>query len=343
MRHGNPKLMCASALAFLAVATVYGQTRGLRTVKVWTPPRTVWGQPDLQGVWSWVLGTPLERPTEMTGKSELTDDELARAEQRARSRTNVDRRDNTDRDVDLGREFNEFWHLRRPRTLIRRTSLIQDPADGRLPPLTPEGEQKRAAKVAARHSPLLADSYTDRNLNERCLMIEANGPPILPDTTEFPVELLFGREFVFQIFQNSEYVVISSEEVQQARIIPLDGRPHLVPGIRQWIGDSRGHWEGTTLIIETTNLHLQRSIAGLPAEKMRVVERLTRSAPDAIDYQFTVDDPTTWTKPWTAAVPITEAQGGRSYEFACHEGNYGLLNILGTARVLERLAGDTTK
>src|ERR1700704_6243388 len=118
MRHRSPRLIRASALAFLAVATVRGQTRGVRTVKPWTPPRTVWGQPDLQGVWSWVLGTPLERPIEMTGKSELTDDELAQAEQRARRRTDVDRRDNTDRDADLGREFNEFWHLRRPRTLI---------------------------------------------------------------------------------------------------------------------------------------------------------------------------------------------------------------------------------
>jgi hypothetical protein len=208
--------------------------------------------------------------------------------------------------------------------------------------LTQEGEQKRAAKVAARRRLSFADSYADRNLNERCLMIEANGPPILPDTTEIPVELLFGREFAFQIFQNSDYVVISSEEVQQVRIISLDGRSHLPAVIRQWVGDSRGHWEGATLVVETTNLNGHRSIAGFPAEKMRVVERLTRSAPDAIDYQFTVEDSTTWSKPWTAAVPITKTQG-QLYEFACHEGNYGLMNILSAARAQEKLARDTVR
>ena len=343
MRHGCPTLMgvaVAIALGVLAVAAVHGQTRGPKTTKPWAAPRTAWGDPDLHGVWNWAPGTPLERPVEMAGKAVLTDEELARAEQQAHARANVDRRDGAGTDADVLREFNEFWHVRRPTILTRRTSLITDPQDGKLPPLTQEAEQRRAATVAARRNRGPADSYEDRNLGERCLMIEANGPPIIP--LQLATDILLGREFPFRIFQNSQYVAMLSEEEQQLRIIPLDGRPHLRPGIRQWVGDSRGHWEGTTLIIETTNLHQGRSIAGFPAENMRVVERLSRNGPDAIDYQFTVYDSTTWTRPWTAAVPIAKSQG-EIYEFACHEGNYGLVNILRAARAQERLSGEAAK
>ena len=341
MRHECPTLMGVAAviaLGLLAVAAVHGQAAGPKALKPWAPPRTAWGDPDLEGVWNWAPGTPLERPAELAGKTVLTDDELAQAEQRVHDRANVDRRDGAGTDADVGREFNEFWHTRRPTILTRRTSLITDPPDGKLPPLTKEAEQRRAASVAAQRNRGPADSYEDRRLGERCIMIEANGPPILPVASE----ILLGREFPFRIFQTSGYVAIWSEEEQQIRIIPLDGRPHLPPAIGQWLGDSRGHWEGTTLIIETTNLHQGRSIAGFPAEKMRVVERLTRSDSDAIDYQFTVYDSTTWTKPWTAAIPITKTQG-EIYEFACHEGNYGLVNILRGARAQERLSGEAAK
>ena len=183
--------------------------------------------------------------------------------------------------------------------------------------MTEEAEQRRLASVAARRNRGPADSYEDRALNERCLILEAQGPPILP----FEFEILLGLEMNFQIFQTAEYVAILSEDTPQLRIIPLDGRPHLSAGIRQWVGDSRGHWEGTTLIIETTNLHPGRSIAGFPAENMRVLERFTRNGPDAIDYRFTVEDATTWITPWTAAMPIAKTHG-RLYEYACHEGNY---------------------
>jgi hypothetical protein len=267
----------------------------------------------------------------MAEKAVLTDDELVQAEQRARNLLNVDRRDGAGTDVDVDREFNEFWHTRRAAIVTRSTSLITDPPNGRLPPLTQEAEQKRSATAAAQGHDSSADSYEDRGLSERCLMVEGNGPPILPGSDES----LLGREFPFQIFQNSEYVAILSEETPQLRIIPLDGRPRLPSGIQQWLGDSRGRWEGTTLIVETTNLHFQRSIAGFPADKMHVVERFTRSSPDTIDYQFTVDDATIWTKPWTASVPIAKTQG-RLYEFACHEGNYGLINILTGARAQEK-------
>jgi hypothetical protein len=337
-------MACVIVIGFLMPVGVAGQSTTAKaspktpTTKPWTPPLTPDGQPDLQGVWNWALGTPLERPPEMAGKTLLTDDELAQAEQEARSRANRDRRDAAGTDTDVGREVNEFWDARRTTILTHRTSLITDPPEGTLPPLAPEAEQRRAATVAARAKRGPADSYEDRRLNERCLMAEGNGPPILPGN----LDILVGREFSFQIFQNYDYVAILSEDVPQLRIIPLDGRPHLPPGIRQWVGDSRGHWEDTTLVVETTNLNRHRSIAGFPAEKMRVVERFTRSRPDVIDYQFTVDDPTTWTKPWTAAVPIAKTQG-KLYEFACHEGNYGLVNILRGARVQEKAAEEAAK
>jgi hypothetical protein len=289
-----------------------------------------WGDPDLQGVWNYAEGTPLERPAELADKAELTDDELAKAERAAHERANVDRRDGAGTDADVSREFNEFWHTRRPTILMRRTSLITDPPNGKLPPLTKDAEQMLAARLAAQRSHGPADSPEDRRVNERCLMNDANGPPIIPSTNE----VLLGRVFLFQIFQTPDYVGILSEEMPQLRIIPLNGRPHLPSSIRQWLGDSRGHWEGQTLIIETTNFYRGRSVAGFPAENMRVVERLTRSSPDVLNYEFTVSDPTMWTRPWTAAVPISKGEG-QLYEYACHEGNYGLVNILKGARAQE--------
>jgi hypothetical protein len=295
--------------------------------------RTSWGDPDLQGVWNYAVGTPLERSAEFAGKAVLSDDEFAQAERQAHERSNRDRRDGAGTNVDLGREANEFWSERRPTILTRRTSLITDPPDGKLPRLTPEAEQRRDATAAALRERGSADSWEDRPLNERCLKNPANGPPMLPVPMLMP-DILLGQKFLFRILQTPEYVVILSEVIQELRIIPLDGRPHLPRGIRQWLGDSRGRWEGRTLVVETTNLHESLSIAGFPAGNVRVVERFTRTDADSIDYQFTIDDPTTWTKPWTAAVPITKTNG-EIYEFACHEGNYGLMNILKGARAQE--------
>jgi hypothetical protein len=289
--------------------------------------RTNWGDPDLQGIWNFAAGTPLERPAEFAGKAVLGDDEFVQAERRARDRSNQDRRDGAGTDVDVDREANEFWFQRRPTILARRTSLITDPPDGKLPPLTPEAEQKRDARAAALRKRASADSWEDRALNERCLKNPGNGPPILP----LSIDVLLGHMFLFRILQTPQYVAIFTEVMQELRIIPLDGRPHLPRGIRQWLGDSRGRWEGSTLVVETTNLHESLSIAGFPAGNMRVVERFTRTDAGSIDYQSTIDDPTTWTKPWTAVVPITKTSG-EVYEFACHEGNYGLMNILKGAR-----------
>lgn len=314
----------------LFVTALHSQTKVSPAPTRSLPFRTSWGDPDLQGVWNYAVGTPLERPAEFAGKAVLSDAEFAQAERQAHERSNRDRRDGAGTNVDLGREANAFWFERRPTILTRRTSLITDPPDGKLPRLTPEAEQRRDARAAARRERGAADSYEDLALNQRCLKNPANGPPILPS----PIEILLGQMFLFRILQTPEYVVILSEVIQELRIIPLDRRPHLPRGIRQWVGDSRGRWEGRTLVVETTNLHESLSIAGFPAGNVRVVERFTRTEADSIDYQFTIDDPTTWTKPWTAAVPITKANG-EIYEFACHEGNYGLMNILKGARAQE--------
>ena len=320
----------------LLVTVAHTQTRiGTVPAKASTL-RTPWGDPDLQGVWNVAAGTPLERPPALAGKEFLTDDELAQAEKQIHERNSADRRDGAATD-DVRREANEFWFEKRPTILTRRTSLIIDPPDGKLPPLTPTAAQKPVAKGNEFRS---ADGPEDRGLGERCIARESNGPPIveLPSINEH----LIGFAFHFQIFQSANYVAILSETVQQVRIIPLDGRPHLPQSVRQWLGDSRGHWEGTTLVVETTNFHDKRLFLGLTVENMRVVERFTRGSADTLDYQFTIDDPTRWTKPWTAAVPIGKTDGP-IYEFACQEGNYSMRNILSGARAQEKVAAQAEK
>jgi hypothetical protein len=297
-------------------------------------PRTADGRPDLQGVWNYAAGTPLERPAVYAGREFLTDEELARAERELRGRANADRRDGAGTAADLNRENNEFWFARRKTILTRRTSLIIDPPDGKLPPVTDEAERRRIvnAEYQREHPP----DWEDRRLNERCIVFLQSGPPILPFSG--PGELLVGFPFHFEIVQTGDYVVIQHEELNR-RIIPLDGRQHLPAAIPQWLGDSRGHWEGDTLVIETRNFREQRPYAGATTtDRLRLVERLTRVDADTIDYRFTVEDPTTWTRPWTAAVRIEKSEG-RIYEFACHEANYSLPHILSGARAAEKLSG----
>jgi hypothetical protein len=327
------------AIASLAAVSAEGQAPAATDTRPWTLSRTAWGDPDLQGVWNYAAGTPFERPAEFAGKATLNDEELAREESRVRERGNGDRRDDGRADLDLNREHNEFWFSRRTRILTRRTSLITDPADGKLPPLTPDAVQAQAARAAAQLVRGPADSWEDRSLNERCLVNETFGPPILPRLMLGGIfDIVFGHQFHFRILQSAGYVTILAEYGQSLRIIPLDGRPHIPGAVQQWLGDSRGHWEGNTLVVETTNFHPKRAVAGFPAGNVRLVERWARTERDTLDYQFTVDDPTTWTKPWTAAVPI-ERTNGEIYEFGCHEGNYGLANILSAARSEERLSG----
>jgi hypothetical protein len=293
---------------------------------------TPWGDPDLQGIWSNATTTPLERPGGLKEKDLLSEDEKAEQDEQTADRLNTDRRDGAGTDVDVDRAYNNFWWERG--TSIGRTSLIVDPPDGRIPPLTPEGQQRADAVAAARREHGPADSWEDRNLHERCLVYHAVPP--LPT----------GYNNNYQIVQTHEYVAILSEMIHEVRLIPLDGRPHLGQNIRQWFGDSRGHWEGRTLVVDTSNFtdlnDLNQRIRRGSGATLHVVERFTRVDADKIDYQFTVDDPATFTKPWTATLPMGKIPGP-VYEYACHEGNYGMSGILAGYRAQEAAAAHAVK
>ena len=285
-------------------------------------PRTAWGHPDLQGLWTNSTITPLERPAQFANKEFLTEEEARTLDRAASER--YDRRSN-DAAADIDDAYNQFWWERGGTVGSRRTSLIVDPPDGRMPPLTPEG-QKRAAEVAARLRAVTAGPE-DRNLAERCL---TRGAPKLPG----------GYNNNFQIVQTPTSVAIMQEMIHEARIIPLDNRAHLPSQLRFWLGDSRGHWEGDTLVVDTTNYHElspfnSYNCCRASGKNLHVVERFRLSDRNTIDYRFTVDDPSTFTKPYTVAVPMTRIEGP-IYEYACHEANYGMEGILRGARVQER-------
>lgn len=287
-----------------------------------TPPRTPWGQPDLQGIWDFATITPLERPKELAGKETLTAEEAADFEQRTLQQRNPDRRDGGSQ-ADVGRAYNQFWWDYGSKVVgTRRTSLVTDPADGRVPPLTPEAQKRADARNAVRQAPPRGPE--DRNLWELCILGGNAGPPMAPGPYNNNV----------QIFQTPGSVVILNEMINDARVVPLDGRPHLPSQIRQWRGDSRGRWEGNTLVVDTTNFGDEPNFRGATS-KLHVVERFTRVAPDTLLYEFKVEDPATWTKPWSAAVPMTKTEGPM-FEYACHEGNYGMFNMLAGARAGEK-------
>ena len=319
-------LTAATIVALIPIA-VAGQTR-TATSDGWTPPDTAWGDPDLQGIWDFRTITPMERPSQFAGKQVLTDEEAATFEQAENRRLNRDLIDPAQGGLNYLPEsqggvvpYNEFWYDRGT-TLVedRRTSLIVDPPDGRIPPLTPEAEKRAAARREYR-TDHPADSWEDRSVGDRCVVGFNAGPPMVPSAYNNNV----------QLFQTEDYVVILNEMIHNARIVPLDGRPHVT--LRQWVGDSRGHWEDDTLIVETTNLNGASGFRG-SSENVRVIERFTRVGPDAITYEFTLDDPQTWTTPWTAAVPMTKTEGPM-FEYACHEGNYSMEGILGGERAAE--------
>ena len=319
-------LTAATIVALIPIA-VAGQTR-TATSDGWTPPDTAWGDPDLQGIWDFRTITPMERPSQFAGKQVLTDEEAATFEQAENRRLNRDLIDPAQGGLNYLPEsqggvvpYNEFWYDRGT-TLVedRSTSLIVDPPDGRIPPLTPEAEKRAAARREYR-TDHPADSWEDRSVGDRCVVGFNAGPPMVPSAYNNNV----------QLFQTEDYVVILNEMIHNARIVPLDGRPHVT--LRQWVGDSRGHWEDDTLIVETTNLNGASGFRG-SSENVRVIERFTRVGPDAITYEFTLDDPQTWTTPWTAAVPMTKTEGPM-FEYACHEGNYSMEGILGGERAAE--------
>jgi hypothetical protein len=293
------------------------------TAKTWTPPRTPDGHPDFQGIWSNATVTPLERPAELAGKAVLTSQEAEEFVQQTIQRTNADRRDGGT-EADVGRAYNNFWYERGTSTVkTHRTSLIIDPPDGRIPALTSQAQQQQAAR-AERRRLHPADGPEDRRLSERCLNWGTAGPPMLPGA--------YNNNY--QIIQTPDTVVIFNEMIHDARIIPMDTRPHAPSGIRQWLGDSRGHWEGDTLVIETTNFTDKTAFQGA-TENMRLTERFKLADRDTLLYEFTVDDPAAFTKPWTAQIPSTRTDGA-IFEYACHEGNYGMTGILSSARAEEK-------
>jgi hypothetical protein len=333
----------AIAPALLAPAPAAGQSgsptaNAAAAAEPWTPPRTADGRPDLQGVWDFRTITPLERPIELGNKAFFTDAEAANFERDENRRQN---RDLIDPEVG-GLQYpaggvvpyNEFWYDRGNKVVAtKRTSLIVDPPDGRLPAMTPEGQRKAELRQEEQRDTQLghphADSWEDRPLQERCLEGLNAGPPMTPGA--------YNNNF--QLFQTAQYVVILNEMIHDARIVPLDGRPH--ESIRQWHGDSRGHWEGDTLVVDTTNFKRETSLPGSSAN-MHLVERFTRTGADQLLYEFTVDDPTTWTRPWTAQIPMAKTDSP-IYEYACHEGNYALGSILAGARADEKAAAEAAK
>ena len=292
------------------------------------PPRLQDGHPDLQGIWDFRSATALERPARFAGREFMTADEVASYEQEA-----LEREDG--RPPDDGRteqSVHPVWWLDYGKTVVgsRRTSLIVDPADGKIPPLTKEGQQRSADRRAAARTHGPADSYENRSLQERCI---TRG---LPEVT-----LPGPYNNNLQIVQTPGYVLLFTEMIHDARVIPMDGRPHNSPNLRSWMGDSRGHWDGDTLVIDTTNFTDRTNFRGSGAG-LHLVERLTRIDANAIEYRFTLDDPTTWTRPWTVAYPIVKTDG-LIYEFACHEGNYGLRDILTGARYEEKVTEDAAR
>ena len=310
-----------------AAAMPAGQTRTSQNGQTGSIPRTASGHPDLQGVWNFSTLTPLERPAEFAGKTVLTEKEAADYERSLLGALDHDTREGAERACKGTGNYNEFWYDRGSSVVkTRRTSLIVDPPDGKIPALTPEGIKQREMRAAVRKSRGPSDSWVDRGLGERCMIGFNAGPPMMPSA--------YNNNF--QLFQTADYVVIHTEMVHESRIVPLDKRPPLNPGVRQWLGSSRGHWDGDTLVVETRNFTDKTSFRGA-SDKLTLIERFKRTSPDTLLYEFTVDDPTTFTKSWTAQVPMTKMPTPL-FEYACHEGNYGLEAILAGARAEEKAA-----
>ena len=306
-------LLAAAAAVALAPLPASAQTGDA--------PRTPWGKPDLGGVWDFATLTPMERPAEFAGKERLTEEDVANIVARSAKFTEF----LSERGVggNTG-TYDEFWFdFGSDVSADRRTSLVIDPPNGRIPDLTPPARERMAARRAyLRDHP--ADSWEDRNLAERCLVGFNIGPPMAPSA----------YNNVFQMFQTEDHVVILNEMVHDARVVPLDGRDHLDAGIRQWLGNSRGYWDGDTLVVETANFRDETNFRGVTRD-LRLVERFTRADANTLLYGFTVTDPRTFVRPWTAEVPMALSPNP-TYEYACHEGNYGLEGILAGTRAEER-------
>jgi hypothetical protein len=311
--------------------------------QTWVVPRAPDGHPDLQGFWANNNATPLERPKELAGREFLTDQEVAAFKKKAGelfngegdaafgdtvfqtvlanvsgSKSGFKSTDGTTGD------YSSAWTVQRD--LDNRTSLITDPRDGRMPAMTPAGKARMEANAAAMSHPPAGPE--DRLLQERCITY---GSP----------QLVAGYQSYYQILQTPTTVTFMTEMIHDVRVISLDGRPHLPPGVRSWMGDSRGHWEGDTLVVDTTN-YKPRAFRSVSSEQLHVTERFSRTGPETVKYEITIDDPGTWTKPWSLMIPLRHSSKP-IYEYACHEGNIGLAGILAGARADERAAASRAK
>ena len=312
-------LSCAMVASVVAVPA-WGQSGS-----PWTLSRTPDGQPDLQGAWSFATITPLERPSQYEGRERLTQEEVAALNSDAATRASSDRRAEltAQRDVDLA--YDQFWWDRG--TSDGRTSLIVDPPNGRIP-FTAAGQQRVDLRRSLRDRP--AGGPEDRSPGERCVHHTKAGPPMSAG----------GYNNHLRLLQAPGYVVIYTEQIHDARIIPVDGREPISDNIRQWMGNSRGHWDGDTLVVETSHFNGKASYQG-SSEGLSLVERFTRVDAETITYEYTISDPKTYARPWTATLDLKPLEGDM-YEFACHEGNYGMEGILAGARADDKSIESST-
>jgi len=319
-------------------ATPAGAGKTAPAVTTWTPPKTPWGDPDLQGIFTSddYMDTPLERPAAFGERLYFTENELAEAAAKLAAQAAAARQGTLQRAQRLGvysvGEPRVGWG-ERPRRPARQTSLIVDPPNGKMPPLTSEGLKRQAQiKQTAVTAQAPPTSWEDYGFYIRCISRGLAGS-ILPSSYDNGT----------QIVQAPGFVTILHEKIHEARIIPLDQRPHVGTSIRSYLGDSRGHWEGDTLVVETTNFlddttSIGRNGGGTvsTSEALRLVERFTRVDPDTMSYELTVDDPKIFTAPWKIAFPITHEPGYELFEYTCHETNYSLANVLRGARAQEK-------
>ena len=312
------------ALAVAAIVVAGGpQTAAAQATGSEDPasvPRTPWGDPDLQGLWNHGTITPLQRPEEYAGRELLTEEEIAAANLASETRALSERRSELTREQDVALAYNQFWWDRG--ISVGRTALLTDPADGRLPPRTAERQAYEAsAEAQRRRTARRGRGPADMDLGDRCLVYRH-----VPITSS-------GYNNHVHVLQSPGYVAIFQEQIHDFRIIPVFDQPELPDQVRLWLGVSRGHWDGDTLVVETTNFHAQTDYLGSGPNR-RVVERFRRRGEDAIEYSFTVTDPSVWTREWSAMVPWRPAEGP-IFEYACHEGNYGMTNLLTSSRAVE--------
>src|SRR5262245_15118410 len=324
----------AGAVIAALVVTAFNNTplHAQSGPSTYTGPRTPWGDPDLQGNYTnlWEAGTPFERPDEFAGRrlEDINGEELAAIRRGIQERTRTEQLAG-----DIG-GTRWIWLDSHNHAKGSMAWFVVDPPDGKIPPLTPEARTRQAARAEARkrsgRGP--ADSYTDRSLYDRCISRGIPGS-MMP--------AIYGNSY--DIVQAPGFVVIRYEMVHEARVIPLDGSPHLPPNMRTYMGDARGHWEGDTLVVETTNIRDEIAYRGSSAATLKIVERFTRVASDKVRWAVTIDDPSTWTRPWTFAMPLTQDENEQLVPYECHEGNYAMSNILSAARAEDAAAAEDAK